>query len=385
MRIGFDAKRAAQNRTGLGNYSRFTLSILSQDSDDGNEYHLYIPNRRRMPFLKEIPTLRKLRLHFPETSLWRHLRSLWRIWGVTADLRRDGIDLFHGLSNELPLNIRRAGCKSVVTIHDLIFLRHPEYYKPIDRLIYNYKFQRACQQADRIIAVSEFTKRDIIHYYNVDAEKIDVVYQGCDPAFAKEIPHDVLTDIRRRYSLPERFVLYVGSIEERKNARMIVLAAEKAANEGHPFDAVFVGKDTKYCERLKQELSTMNCAARCHFFHSVPYADLPSFYRLATLFVYPSIVEGFGIPLLEAITAGVPAIGCTGSCLEEAGGSSSVYLSPHDYAALERTITSLLNNERKRNEMIAAGHTYAQRFTPQRLRHDLVAVYGRVLTAWNTC
>ena len=163
MRIGFDAKRAAQNRTGLGNYSRFVVRILSQ-AEPANDYHLYTPNARRTPYLGEIPTLGALHLHTPCQAVWRRLGSLWRVWGVASDLRRDAIELYHGLSNELPLTIGRAGCRSVVTIHDLIFIHCPEYYHPIDRMIYNYKFRRACRVADRVIAVSEFTKRELLRH-----------------------------------------------------------------------------------------------------------------------------------------------------------------------------------------------------------------------------
>ncbi len=229
MKIGFDAKRAAQNRTGLGNYSRLILRLVSQ-YQTGVEGHLYLPNPKKTKLLGEIPTLDKLKQHFPESSLWKKVRSLWRVWGITKDVRRDGIDIFHGLSNELPLNIRKAGCKSVVTLHDLIFLHYPEYYKPIDRWIYNYKFKKACENADRVIAISEFTKREIMHYYGTLEEKIDVVYQGCDPVFAQDIAEDKLADVRRRYALPERFLLFVGSIEERKNLLLVAKALKELRN-----------------------------------------------------------------------------------------------------------------------------------------------------------
>ena len=183
MRIGFDAKRAAQNRTGLGNYSRFVIRGLMESFPD-NQYVAYIPNERRMQYFDEIPSRDKIKVCLPVAKVWRRLRSLWRVFGITDDIRKDGIDIFHGLSNELPLNIRKAGCKSVVTIHDLIFLHYPKYYHFIDRKIYNYKFRRACANADRVIAVSDFTKKEIVRYYGIGESKIDVVYQGCDPVFA---------------------------------------------------------------------------------------------------------------------------------------------------------------------------------------------------------
>lgn len=211
MKIGFDAKRAAQNRTGLGNYSRFVIRILSERFAD-NQFHLYVPKPHRMPYLPEIPTLGKLSLHFPPKGIWSKLRSVWRVWGMRKDIEHDGIDLFHGLSNELPLNIgspegrkKAMGDKRtryIVTIHDLIFLHTPQYYHWIDRQIYNFKFRRACQCADRVIAVSEYTKREIMHYYHTSEEKIDVVYQGCDPVFAKDIEEAKLREVRRSITCP---------------------------------------------------------------------------------------------------------------------------------------------------------------------------------------
>ncbi len=382
MRIGFDAKRAAQNRTGLGNYSRFVLRTL-QRLGDAPELHLYVPNPRRAPYLGEVPHLSSMHIHGPGGPLWRRLRSLWRVWGVWRDIRRDGIALYHGLSNELPLSIRRAGCRSVVTVHDLIFLHCPEYYHPIDRMIYNYKMRRACREADRVVAVSEFTKRELMAYYGVDGGKIDVVYQGCDPAFAAPIAPAALADVRRRHSLPPRFVLYVGSIERRKNlmlvARAVALMARRGQGAGSLVPVVAVGRHTPYEDEIRAYLEGEGIGAAFRFIHGVGFADLPSFYRLATAFVYPSRIEGFGIPLLEAATSGVPAIGCTGSCLEEAGGPGALYVGPDDAEAMARAIVAACTDGALRRRMIAQGRAWAARFSDSRLAADLMAVYRKVL------
>ena len=375
MKIGFDAKRAAQNRTGLGNYSRFVVRILSQQHPK-NEYHLYAPNPRRTPFYGEIPTIGQLRSHFPEDGLWRRLRSLWRVWGVTADLQRDGIQLFHGLSNELPLNISRGRCRSIVTIHDLIFIHTPQYYHWIDRQIYNYKFRRACQKADRVIAVSEYTKREIMHYYGVAEEKIDVVYQGCDTVFAQPIAAERLAEVKACYRLPDEYALFVGSIEERKNLLLLVEALRRAKRKFH---IVAVGRSTAYCDRVKALAQEWGIADYCHFHHNVPFADLPSVYRLARVFVYPSRIEGFGIPLLEALNSGVPVIGCTGSCLEEAGGEGSIYVGPDDADGMADAVERVLSDDSLRQRMIADGREYAKRFSDERLCEELMAVYKKVL------
>lgn len=383
MNIGFDAKRAAQNRTGLGNYSRFVIRILSEKFA-GNQYHLYTPKPHRMPYLQEIPTLKHLFLHFPPQGIWSRIRSLWRVWGITKDIQKDGIQIFHGLSNELPLNIGTPeqrkmkaggkGCKYIVTIHDLIFIHTPQYYHWIDRQIYNFKFRRACRCADRVIAVSEYTKQEIMHYYHTPESKIDVVYQGCDPVFSQEIEEGKLHEVKARYQLPDKFVLYVGSIEERKNL-MLVAKAMAELNRRAAIHVVAVGRRTAYVDQIQDFLKAQGIDHLFHFYHQVPYADLPSFYKWASTFAYPSRIEGFGIPLLEAISSGVPAIGCTGSCLEEAGGPNSIYVNPDDAKGMADAILRTCTDESLRQHMISEGKKYALNFSDEKLSHDLMKVY----------
>ncbi len=374
MKIGFDAKRAAQNRTGLGNYSRFVLQILS-DFAPQNDYVLYIPNERKEQLLASVKgTFKKA---YPAEGVWRKLRSLWRVWGITSDIQKDGLDIYHGLSNELPLNIRRVGgsTKYIVTIHDLIFLRYPECYPLIDRTIYDYKFKKACVQAHRIIAVSECTKRDIVQLYNIDPDKIDVVYQGCDEAFKHPVSGDKKEEVRKRYNLPYRYVFYVGSIERRKN---LMLLAQAMTHLDESYRVVAVGKHTPYADEVTAYLKKNKMEHRMQMLHNVPFADLPALYQMATTFVYPSRYEGFGIPLLEALNSGVPAIGAHGSCLEEAGGPSSLYVAPDDHNALANAIRRTYIDIQLRQRMIAEGKEYALRFEPEPIARRLLDIYQSV-------
>ena len=345
MRIGFDAKRAAQNATGLGNYSRFVIGSLL-DLAPGNDYLLYVPSPSKNRFIGALPPAARM---VSPRGVWRACPSLWRVMGMS---------------------------RSIVTIHDLIFLRYPSYYKAIDRRIYDRKFRRACIDSDRIIAVSECTKRDIMSYYGIDGAKIDVVYQGCDPAFALDVPADVKAAVARRYGLPQQYILYVGSIEERKNLMLLVEAAAMARTR---CPIVAVGRRTPYADQVVSWAERHGMAGRLMMLHGVPSPDLPAIYRMASLFVYPSRFEGFGIPLLEALNAGVPVIGATGSCLEEAGGESSLYVSPDDPAALAEAIDTVLGDGAMRGMMIARGRDHAARFTRERLLGDLLKTYEKVL------
>lgn len=380
MKIAFDAKRAAQNRTGLGNYSRFIVRILRQFAPQ-HDYLLCIPNPARASQLADLPQAGAYTRVSPRTPLGRRFSSLWRTLMIPRELRRQGVALYHGLSNELPLGIRRAGIPSVVTIHDVIFLHCPEYYKPIDRWIYKQKFRHAARVADRIIAVSQYTKHELIRWLNVPAAKIDVVYQGQQLDFAR-VTVELRQYVRQKYHLPLRYILYVGTVEERKNLKLVADAMDWLRQRGDlPEDmrVVAVGRSTPYAEDLKVYLRDLKLDKYFLFLHDVAFADLSSFYLMADFMVYPSRIEGFGIPMLEAAAAGIPAIGCTGSSLEEAGGEGAFYVDPDDEEAMADCMLRLWNDPALRKERSAMGLVHAERFAEERLFDDLAEVYRKVL------
>lgn len=373
MRIGFDGKRAVQNFTGLGNYSRYVIDILYRFSPE-NEYVLYAPHRRSSRVFDELlhrcPLLKTI---YPE-GMWRHFKSLWRTWGMTSRLDKEGIDLFHGLSNELPLTIRKARhTRSVVTIHDLIFLRYPEYYHWIDRKIYTYKFRKACESADLVIAISECTKRDLISYFHIPEEKIKVVYQGCDVSFTRPATEEKKQEVREKYSLPEHYILNVGSIEERKNVLLAVKALLHLPEEMH---LVILGRRTSYTDQINTFIHAHHLEDRVKILNGIPFADLPAIYQQAEVFVYPSRFEGFGIPIIEAIYSGVPVVAATGSCLEEAGGPSSIYVHPDDVEGMADALKQASGNQAVRARMIEEGKKYVRRFSEEEQARQLMGIYS---------
>ena len=378
MRIGYDGKRAVQNFTGLGNYSRYVVQSLSAFAPE-NEYWLYAPAYRENQQLSSMVAESRgaVSVHYPSCWLWKRMASLWRVGGIRGTLKRDNIQLFHGLSNELPLIIHKVReVKSVVTIHDLIFLRLSHCFSLIDRLIYNYKCRYACKHADHIIAVSECTKRDIIHYYGIPADRISVIYQGCNPLYACRAGEDKRREVKRRYLLPDRYILSVGTIEERKNALAIVQALEHLPDELH---LVLVGRPTAYIHRLKEFMVKAGLCGRVHFLHGIPSSDLPAIYQCAETFVYPSVYEGFGIPILEALQSGIPVVAATGSCLEEAGGEHSLYVNPHDVKGLAAAIVRT-QEPSVHAAMIEEGLKWARRFTQEQMARETLECYRKVLT-----
>ncbi len=373
MRIGFDGKRVMQNFTGLGNYSRYVVEMLCRFSPE-NEYVLYAPRKRASrvidDFLLRCPQLKRI---YPEKGVWKRFPSLWRTFGMTSCIRADQIDIYHGLSNELPLNIRKAGnVKRVVTVHDLIFLRYPAYYPWIDRKIYAYKFRKACEQAEVIIAISECTKRDIVSYFQIPESKIQVIYQGCDASFAEPVSLEKKQEVRRKYQLPEHYILNVGSIEERKNALLAVKALCSLPSYLH---LVILGRRTPYTERIEAFVRTHHLEERVEIRSGVPFVDLPAIYRQAEAFVYPSRFEGFGIPVVEALHSGIPVVAATGSCLEEAGGPDSIYVDPDDAEALAGALERILGDAGLRRRMVSKGKEYVRRFSAGTQALQLVEIY----------
>lgn len=373
MTIAFDAKRITHNATGLGNYGRTIVEMLAQFAPEGH-YLLYTPDPGRKELRSRLPESDVIHYCYPRHPKRGLLRAWWRSFGVVRELPKD-LTLFHGLSGELPFGLQKQGVHSVVTVHDLIFLRFPSYYKWIDRKIYAFKCSKACQQADRVIAISEATKRDLISFLGVPEEKIDVVYQGCDASFKREIPQDRLLEIRRKYNLPSKYILYVGSIEWRKNLLLLIRALELLPER---IPVVAVGKRTPYATEVERYVTEHGLGPWFRLCDQVSFSDLPAFYRMADLFVYPSRFEGFGIPMIEAAVCGVPTIGATGSCLEEAGGPAAIYVDPDSPEELAAQIAEVLSNDVLRRRMIEKGRDHVARFEPAPIMKSLLAVYRKV-------
>jgi glycosyltransferase involved in cell wall biosynthesis len=370
MKIGYDGKRAANNLTGLGNYSRSLIEHLAHQFPQ-NQYLVYSPKVKSAKQIDAFFEKENIELKLPQNGGF-----LWRSLNILKDLVRDEIQIYHGLSHEIPFAIQHTRIKSIVTIHDLIFLRFPQYYKFIDRKLYEWKSKSACKRANKIIAISEKTKADIIDLYNIDPEKIEVIYQSCDDSFKTPFPKETLSRIKATYKLPEKYILNVGTIEERKNLKLAVQAL-KDVNED--FKLVVIGKQTGYFKTVENEIEKLGLKNRIIFLKNIPFADLPGIYQMANLFVYPSFYEGFGIPIIEALYSGVPVVAATGSCLEEAGGPNSLYVSPSDANELSTAINQILKSPQLQKEMKEKGLEFVQKFNSPLVTQQLMDCYITLL------
>ena len=371
MRIGFDAKRAFYNQSGLGNYSRSTIELLMKYSP-ANEYFLFTPSIKGSVY-ENIPE--KAKIISPQNILDKKLSSIWRTFRMSKDIKKTKIDVFHGLSNELPQNAHKSGAKTVVTIHDLIFIRYPELYHPTDRAIYQKKFKYAAQISDTVIAISEQTKSDLINFFNIDESKIEVVYQGCNPIFHNEISQKQKIEAAGKYSLPQEYILNIGTIEKRKN----VLAVVKALNEFKidiPF--IIIGKKTDYQNEIEDYVFRNNMEKQVRIYNNIPFIDFPAIYRQASLFIYPSIFEGFGIPIIEALHSQIPVITTRGGCFSEAGGFAARYTNPEDIEEIADAVTEVLEDNKIRKRMIQDGKTYVQKFSEEIISQNLINIYNQL-------
>ena len=370
--IAFDGKRAVQNYTGIGNYSRLALESLLPLMPDAR-FDLYVPKIKPNPRLKNLLANPRVSLRTPDTLSGRILPHLWRSKGLTDQLHRDRPALYHGLSNELPIGIERSGVPSVVTIHDLIFERHPEFYHAPDVAICRRKFRHAAAVADRVIAISERTASDLRELYGVPDEKIRVVYQGCSQLFFKTPASESIADNRGRFG---RYIIGVGTIEARKNQMLTLRALPLLPQD---VNLVLVGRQTAYARRILAEARKLGVENRLTMLSGVAMTSIPALYAAAEVAAYPSFYEGFGIPMLEALAAGVPLVAATGSCLEEAGGPGALYVNPTNVEAFAAAANRLLASPRLRDEMVDRGRQYIARFAPANFGRGLVNVYNELL------
>lgn len=364
MKIAYDAKRFFQNRSGLGNYSRDLVRIMATAFPE-NEYILF--NKKKTELGKEIMAMPNV--HFQENKGFLARQTLL---GKAAEQLQ--VDIFHGLSGELPLRwAKDSKVKKVVTIHDLIFERFPQYYTWMDRKIHFWKFKKAAQVADKVIAISEQTKKDIVHFLNIDPKKVEVIYQGCHPAFKRKFTPENLQTIKEKYALPDAFLLSVGTIEPRKNLLHVLKAIR-----GKDIPLVVVGKPQKgYFQKVQKYIQQY--AIPVQFISVAQMEELAAIYQLAKVFIYISEFEGFGIPVIEALYSGTPVITSNISAMPEAGGDAALYVHPHDEKDIASKIEYLWNFTDERMRRVKIGKDFVQRFNDEHIANQWNAVYQELL------
>ena len=352
MKIAIDARLLQGKFTGDRTYWRGLIRGLSRlDSED--EYVLYT-----YPSMSDIESSDACELAqrpVPAMS-WRS----WSLWAFPRALRRDGVDLAH-VQYSIPLF---ASCPVVTSVHDISFKTCPQYFGFKDRFLLDRGFRYGVKHAVRILALSEHTKPDIIDYYHVNPQKIEVVYPGVDEEFQLLDKAACKTVALEKYAIDKPFVITVGVVPARKNIPRLIrafAASRKAIASEHKL--LIVGKPGAEEENLRDLAQNLGVADDVIIAGHVPQEDLPSLYNAAQLCVYPSLYEGFGLPAVEAMACGVPVITGNRSSLPEAVGDAGITVDPVDCDALAEAISSVLSSESRRTEMSAKGLEQASKFS----------------------
>ncbi|HRF48507.1 MAG TPA: glycosyltransferase family 1 protein [Anaerolineales bacterium] len=342
--------RASYRSAGIHQYIYNALTTLAAEPEDFTYTAFTRPGAARIAGLRNVaaPVGGRLR-----RIAWEQLSQP----GAIARLQPK-VDLVHGLAFSLPLLSRLP---AVVTVYDLSFLRLPDRFPTTQRLYLSAITRLSCRHARRVIAISEATRRDVAERLGVPAARIDLAYPGVDARF-KRLPTAEVESFRARQGLPARFVLYLGTLEPRKNLPTLVQAFAQARRIQPDLHLVLAGARGWWYHSLLRMISDLNLGDRIHLPGFVPADDLPLWYNAAAAFAYPSTFEGFGLPVAEALACGTPTVTSDSSSLPESGGAVAARIPVEDVDALTRALLAALSpDEAERTR--TAGPAHAARFT----------------------
>lgn len=371
LRIGIDAKRAFCNTTGLGNYSRNMIRSLVKQYPN-HTFFLFTPDVKISSFYDEIMTYPHVSVITPQRAIHRWFPWYWR--SVTAGRLAVtlSLDVYHGLSHELPSGLPKK-VRSVVTIHDMIIFKDVSFQNLFDIISYRSKIRRAILRADHIIAISQQTQKDIIQFFPSAASKIQVVYQPIDERFYQCLTESEKLTVLQKYDIQKPYIIQVGSIQLRKNIQQVLMAM--TVLKDHHFYYVVVGKPSRYQRSLQEYAKNFGLANRVMFLNEVLDNELPALYQASAAVIYPSLMEGFGLPVAEGLASGVPVIATQGGCFEEAGGEAPIYTDTTNENSIAAAILQVLQPQDDLNQRIMKGKNHLQKFSSSSIATALMQVY----------
>lgn len=372
MPIYIDVSSAVYGKAGLGRYSEsLARALLRRDPERFALFYNRGQNTWPPEGLEWVPA-RTLRAGYKP---WRMAVWMAHLARVPFDRMLPGAELFHA-TEHLLLPLRRI--PTVLTVHDMIFKLFPEHQKRLNFWYLNAAMPLYCRRASAIITVSEWSKRDIVSHYKVDPARITVIHEAASPEFTLA-PDRLVQDARSHYGLPQRFLIHVGTIEPRKNLTRLIEALARLRAEGLAISLVAVGGKGWLYEDFFRKLDELGMADMVHFPGYVPARDLPLLYNAATVAILPSVYEGFGLPLLEAMACGAPVLSSNTSSLTEIGGDAPLYFDPYDLDAMAEAIRTVWSDSALQADMRRRGLRQAARFSWDRAAAETCAVYDSLL------
>ena len=369
MKIGIDTRLLERKMTGIG---RYLLNILKYipNCDTQNEYYLF--SYKQLPQYEKEKIKSISTINFtPQGILQKIISPFWLNFVLPKYLEKYSIDLFFFPNHFLPL--KRIKAKSIIVIHDVFHKVNKNYHPLYYRKYVDFFLPRAIKNSNLIITISECSKRDIIKFYNVPEEKIKVIYLAADEIFQpRELNEDKKRELRKKYNLPNEFILYTGVLEERKNIEGIIKIADLLKDKTEIPILLF----GKIGHRGKVYLREMQQKKNICYKGFVESDDLPYVYNLATIFLFPSFYEGFGLPVLEAMQSGLPIITSNTSSLPEVIGTGGILHNPNDYKGFVGGIMKLLENKDFYDKMREQGMEQAKKFDWGKTTKEIVKLFN---------
>ncbi len=369
MNIGINALSIRNQYAGIGVYTINLIKALSQ-IDRTNRYVLFLNPENYHGFKVEQDNFENVLAHAPF-----HKYYMWEQIYLPFVLKKKKIDILHGPRNVLPLLCK---IKSVVTIHDLAFLLFPEIIQSRPLNYWPLFVKRSAIKADHIISVSESTKKDIVRLYNISEHKITVIHEACNNSFKRIEDESALKRISQKYGLPARYILYVGTIEPRKNLNVVLEVMDILNKYNLNIKLVIVGKKGWLYAGFYDTLQRLGLENNVIFTGYIPAEDLPGIYNLAKIFVYPSKYEGFGLPLLEAMSCGVPVIASNVPSIPEVLGDAGILVGHDDPKEFAHKIYELLTDKEISAKMSSKGFERIKFFSWEKVAKETRKVYERV-------
>jgi len=370
MKIGYDAESAFHNTEEMGNFCRTFLSGMLKLHPE-NEYQLFSTGKElELPYF--IRSLNESKAPWKMTKIG-FLGKVASIFGWGSKVSSKNTDIYHGLSNELPVDWKQTKVKSIVTFHDLNFIRFQEEYRAIDKWAFDKKYSFATKNADLIIATSTQTKLDLEEFYPASIGKIKVIYQDTDFAFHYRKRTEAVAKILYKFDIVERpYILCVNRLDKRKNLKILVEAFKKIFQQ-IPEDLVLVGERGDAADEILDQLSSFD--GRLRWLGKVETDDLVNLYDGCSFTVNPSVFDGFSIPLLESMRRGKAIVASKIFCFEEIAGTAAIYAEPGSSDDFASQLFELSSNTSLRKQLEIASQTECKKFDPTKLTEKIHELY----------
>jgi glycosyltransferase involved in cell wall biosynthesis len=371
MSVYVDVSAAVHAKAGIGRYAgSLARALVAQAPDRFALFYNRTGGTRPPEGLETVPA-RTIRAGYKP---WRMAVWMGQLARVGFNRLVPDAELFHATEHLLP---PLRGVPTVLTVHDMIFKLFPEHQKLLNYWYLNMTMPLYCRRAGAILTVSEASKRDIVRHYTLAPERVTVIHEAASPEFAPAEP-SVVDEARRRYGLPEGFLLHVGTIEPRKNLTRLIEALQQLREAGLRIPLVLTSSKGWLYDEFFRRLEALDVQDAVHFTGYVPTADLPLLYNAATVVVTPSVYEGFGLPVLEAMACGIPVVSSSSSSLPEIGGDAAVYFDPYDVEAMASAIRAVWTDAELRADLQERGLVQAARFSWDRAARETLGVYQRL-------